>query len=78
LEEEKEKLNWVEENASLAADLFKLEDNRVLRGQISIVGLDNYHNFDKFIQLFDCEWDLIDCALMATGDYKQCERNGWR
>ena len=78
LEEEKEKLSWVKENTSLAADLFKLEDSRVLRGQVSIIGLENYQNFEKFNQLFECKWDLIDCAMMATGDYKQCERNGWR
>ncbi len=78
LEEEKKKLNWVKNNALLAQELFKLEDNRVLRGQVSIIGLENNQNFDKFNQLFKCKWDIIDCALMATGDYKQCERNGWR
>ncbi|MBR1438723.1 MAG: hypothetical protein IJ587_09330, partial [Synergistaceae bacterium] len=32
----------------------------------------------RFASLFSCDWDLIDCALMATGNYGQRERNKWR
>ena len=50
----------------------------MLKGQISIVGIDNLSLADKFAELFTCNWDKIDCALMATGNYGQKERNGWR
>ena len=43
-----------------------------------IVGIDNLSLADKFAELFTCNWDKIDCALMATGNYGQKERNGWR
>lgn len=78
LEEEKKKLVWVKEHTEYAENLYKLEDHRLLRGQISIIGLEQIENFDKFEKLFKCNWDLVDCALMTMGDYKQCERNGWR
>lgn len=78
LEEEKEKDKWVEDNPELAEDLYEIEDHQLLHGQIAILGLDNPENFKKFASLYACNWDLVDCALVATGDYKQCERNGWR
>lgn len=78
LEEEKEKLDWVEKNKDLEEILYETEDNKLLRGQISIIGLDKPKNFRKFTKLFECDWDLVDCALMATGDYKQSDRREWR
>ena len=78
LEEEKTKLVWTEEHPELAESLYKVEDNSILRGQIAILGLDKPELFDKFEKLFTCSWDLVDCALLSTGDYKQCERNNWR
>ena len=50
----------------------------MLRGQISIVGLDHIDYVDRFYSLFSCKWDKIDCALMAIGNYGQQERNKWR
>ena len=50
----------------------------MLYGQISIVGLDTPEHFDRFESLYNCDWDLVDCALFTIGDYKQKERNGWR
>lgn len=47
-------------------------------GQIGIIGLENPQFFKRFISLFDCDYDLIDCALLANGDYFQQEGNGWR
>ena len=78
LKEEKEKIIFLENNPMEGANLFRLEDHPMLKGQISIVGLENLSLVDRFESLFECEWDLIDCALMATGDYGQRERNKWR
>lgn len=50
----------------------------MLKGQIRIVGLDHLDYESRFRSLFTCSWDRIDCALMATGNYSQRERNGWR
>ena len=69
--EEREKLEWTIENPDKMEKLFCLEDNKYLNGQISIIGLENYELFDRFIQLFNCDLDKIDCALMATGNYIQ-------
>lgn len=76
--EEKEKIEYLKEHPDDADILFKLEDNPMLNGQISIVGLDNLNLADRFEMLFTCRWDNIDCALMATGDYGQMESNKWR
>ena len=58
--------------------LYQLEDDEMLHGQISIVGLEHLDLTDKFIALFDCDWDKVDCALMTVGDYKQQEMRAWR
>ena len=78
LSEEKEKIAFLDAHPEQAETLFKLEDHPMLKGQISIVGIDNLSLADKFAELFTCNWDKIDRALMATGDYGQKERNGWR
>lgn len=77
LEEEKLKLEWTQNNPNKAEALFALEDHELLYGQISIVGLKPQY-FERFESLFNCDWDLIDCALFSIGDYKQKERNNWR
>lgn len=78
LEEERIKLEWTKHNPDKAEYLFALEDNELLYGQISIVGLEHPEYFERFESLFKCNWDLVDCALFTRGDYKQKERNGWR
>lgn len=80
LQEEKEKTTYLETNPDMAKVLFELEDNAILNGQISIVGLDHLDYADRFMDLFsgNCQWDKIDCALMSIGNYGQMERNGWR
>ena len=77
-EEEKEKLLWCETNAPLTEQLFELEDHSLLYGQISVVGLETPEYFPRFKSLFVCNWDAVDCALLAMGNYTQTERNGWR
>ena len=77
-EEEKLKLIWTKDNPDLAESLYELEDHNLLYGQIDIVGLDNPDYFKKFISLFECDFDKIDCALMSIGNYAQREKNKWR
>lgn len=78
LAEEAEKVAWLEQNPDKAESLFALEDHNLLRGQISIIGLENYDMFSRFESLFHCRLDKIDCALMSIGFYGQRERNRWR
>ena len=79
LTEETEKLLWVANNQGYAEELFALEDHELLLGQIGIVGLERPEFFKKFVKLFECKKDAIDCALLMMGDYTQRDsRNGWR
>lgn len=58
--------------------MFELEDHPMLKGQIGIIGIENLSLANMFAKLFTCNWDKIDRALMATGNYRQEEKNGWR
>lgn len=78
IQEEKEKAEFLANNPGRADELFELEDHDMLKGQIGIIGLDNLSFAPRFASLFTCSWDKIDCALMATGNYGQQERNKWR
>lgn len=78
IQEEKEKIVFLTENPSKCDVMFALEDHPMLKGQISIVGLDNIDYYDRFVSLFKCSWDKIDCAMMTFGNYGQQERNNWR
>lgn len=75
MEEEKEKIAFLAEHPESENDLFALEDHPMLKGQISIVGLNNLQYQKRFSSLFSCDWDKIDCAMMAMGNYGQRERN---
>lgn len=77
LGEETVKIAWVENNKDKAESLFELEDNDLLQGQISIIGLDHPEYFPRFRSLFSCKTDLVDCALMSIGGYGQREKR-WR
>ena len=78
IQEEKEKIKFLIDNPTKRDVLFALEDHPMLKGQISIVGLENLDYYDRFVSLFQCSWDKIDCALMTFGNYGQQERNVWR
>lgn len=78
LNEEKEKISFLKDHPEQEDLLFELEDHLLLHGQISIVGLENLEFTPRFESLFKCSYDRIDCAMMATGDYGQVERNRWR
>ena len=74
--EESLKIDWVKDNPGTAELLYELEDHDLLQGQISIVGLDHPEYFQRFISLFSCKWDNIDCSLMTIGNYGQKEKRG--
>jgi hypothetical protein len=71
--EEREKFEWLMNNKTYQDELFKLEDHYLLKGTISIVGLENLENFSKFGMLFtkNSDKDLINIALLTIGDYSQ-------
>lgn len=78
IEEEKDKLLWTNRHPDESEMLFRLEDHYMLHGQIGIIGLNNIDLTDRFCSLFKCDWNRIDCAMMAMGNYGQMEKNGWR
>lgn len=57
--------------------VFALEDYELLHGQISVllnnedVSLERLKIARRFISLFKCDRDKINCALMACGDFSQ-------
>lgn len=76
-QEEKAKIDWLNDNSQYGDELFKLEDYDLLKGTISIVGLNSPNNFMKFRNLFEnCDKDLINRAMLCIGDYSQ--NLGWR
>ena len=77
LNEEKEKQQWRLDNPDKVADLNMLENNDLLQGQVSIVGLENSDVFSRFTDVFNCDRDLVSCALLTFGDYSRVEK-GWR
>lgn len=78
LSEEREKILWLQENPEKAEALFEIEDHSLLHGQISVIGLDNIDFAPRFQSLFSCDWDLVNCAMLAIGNYGQQESNNWR
>lgn len=75
IEEEKEKIEYLESNPNMASVMFELEDHDLLKGQISIVGIKNLHYTKRFKSLFECDKEKVDCAMMAIGNYGQMEGN---
>ena len=82
LDEEIAKQKFLDAHPDKAELVFKLEDHAMLQGQISIININNLEqniNYaGRFEDLFECDWDLVDCALMSMGDYGQQEKNKWR
>ena len=69
LQEEKEKEEWIMSNKDKAETLFYLEDHYLLNGGISVVGLKNIDYTNAFYSLFNCDWSLVNRALLSIGDY---------
>lgn len=78
LNEEIEKDKWVNENEKETEKLYALEDHTILHGQISILGLEHIDLAERFFTLFNCNWDKVDCALLAINNYRQQNLNKWR
>lgn len=76
IQEELEKINWLEEHPEKEKQLYKLEDHPLLNGGISVVGLKYIDYTDRFYSLFNCNKGLINCALLTIGDYSL--KVGWR
>ena len=77
MEEERQKLQFTKEHPEYSTGLFQLEDYYLIQGRTDIVGYENTHLYQRFIQLFNtCSRDIIDCAMLATNDYSQ-RINNW-
>ncbi len=81
--EEIEKIEWRLNNPDLINDIDKLEDQQLLQGSVSIIGLSDTLKFKQrvntFISLFDnadISYDQIKRALLSIGDYSQLA--SWR
>lgn len=77
LREEKLKMQWLIDNEDKKHTLYKLEDHPLLYGQTQILGLENIELTDKFYELFNCDYDLVNMAMLTIGDFGQVHRN-WR
>ena len=80
LKEEKSKIEFLEEHPDKKGDLFRLEDHRLLKGRIGIIGLENLEYTKRFESLFKCCKDKIDCAMMTFGNYgvaANTDNNPW-
>lgn len=76
LKEEVEKFERIAHHPE-EEDNFRLaEDHPLLNGAVRVLGVDSISIYPRFEQLFNCDWDLVDRALLATGDYSRFIR--WR
>ncbi len=76
VQEEAEKLAWLEKNPKQTEQLYYLEDHPLLNGGISVVGLDHIDFADRFYSLFNCNKGLVNIALLTIDDYSL--KVGWR
>lgn len=79
LEEEKEKQTWTKAHPEMAEVLFRLEDHKYLNGYVMAVAGEHLEHVDwcnRFYSLFDCDLNLVNNALLSTGDY--FEKDAWR
>ena len=47
----------------MASVIFELEDHDLLKGQISIIGIENLNYHERFESLFECDKEKVDCAM---------------
>ncbi|WP_278888468.1 DUF262 domain-containing protein [Leyella stercorea] len=69
--EEHEKVEWLKNNPEKEDVLCKLENHNLLQGAVRVVGLENIDLTDRFYSLFECDWALVNRALLTIGDYSQ-------
>ncbi|AZJ36390.1 DUF262 domain-containing protein [Tenacibaculum singaporense] len=76
-QQELDKILWRKKHPELEVCLNNLEDQKLLQGNIAIIGLDNTEKFQmlatNFIKLFngDIHYKEISKALLTVGDYTQ-------
>ena len=78
-EEEIEKQIWTNAHPEMAETLFRLEDHKYLNGYVKAVAgehLEHVDWCDRFYSLFECDLNLVNNALLSTGDY--FEKDAWR
>ena len=79
VEEELVKQKWIKTNPKMSETLFRLEDHKYLNGYVrAVVGtkLEHVDWCDRFYSLFECDLNLVNNALLSTGDY--FEKDSWR
>lgn len=69
--EEKQKMEWLVDNADKELLMRESEDHNLLQGAVRVLGIDNIDLFPRFKQLFELDWDLVNRALLAVGDYSR-------
>lgn len=77
--EEIGKLTWTQAHPEMAETLFRLEDHKYLNGFVKAVAgerLEHIDWCDRFYSLFECDLNLVNAALLSTGDY--FEKDAWR
>lgn len=67
--EEHEKVVWLKDNPEKEDLLCKLENHNLLQGAVRVLGLENIGLTDRFYSLFECNWALVNRALLTIGDY---------
>lgn len=76
IKEEIQKAAWLVNNSQMEMMMREAEDHHLLNGAVRVIGIDNISLYPRFKQLFECNKDLIDRALLSTGDYSRFIR--WR
>ena len=76
VQEELDKLHWLQQHPEKEETLYYLEDHPLLNGGMSVISLENIDYTDRFYTLFCCNKGLINRALLTIGDYSL--KIGWR
>lgn len=84
LAEEIHKLELLKKHSEFSDALFTMEDHKLLYGQLSIlfdfeeeITQKDIKTTKQFIEQFEHTDNIIDCALMAVGDYSQIINYNW-
>lgn len=75
LDEETQKISFLQTKPDSAGALFELESHPLLYGQIAIIGVNHLAYLKGFQSLFACNLDKVNCALMTIGNYCQKEND---
>ena len=83
IREEKAKNDLLSKQPDKMETVCKIEDHDLLRGTISILGIDdsiieNSSHFENTFNESNCDYNLISCELMEYGNYSQGYGSGGR